>query len=193
MLDHIDPQEFGDAAAVCARHRALVLIDEALAVTPRFAWQAGLASWDGEDGGHYRGRFGGGSAVLWGAHPQPDEADRLGPAVTRELRIDTADDVSPPTFCLRWHDGAWSSTTQQPGAAVTVIGPLLSDSAAAEWADWQHGRPDLVDPLHDFLDVVAVGIPMTPHALAAFTDDVEELNTLMRRAAELGLGIGPGL
>lgn len=198
MAAFFDLDEFGDPHTVSARHRALVLVDEALGSDPGFSWRAdgpcgSLASWNGEDGSHYFGRFAQDGAVLWGA-----DADASGPASLDDSAVPERHRVvidsspgPPPSFCAWWDGERWSAAVPRPDAIERVIGPLLSDEAAAAWVERHHGLPELVEPLRDFLAVVAAGIPMTPHALVAFTDSVDELNALMRRAAELGLEAAP--
>jgi hypothetical protein len=180
MTPALDLDELGPPATVAARHRALVLVDEALTAAPSFRWLADdaagpLACFDGEDGTRYRGRLLGEEPVLWGA-----EAG-AGRASADPERDDGM------TFRLWWDREAWQVEDRSGPGAEAVIGPLLSDGQAAEWVEWQYGRPDLVLPFADFLAVVSDGMPMTPHALAAFAAGPEELRALMSRAAQLGL------
>lgn len=197
MAAFFDQDEFGDPPAVSARHRALVLVDEALGSDPCFGWRLDLprgplASWNGEDGSHYFGRFAQDGAVLWGSDADASEPALLGATVPERHRVVIDSSPGPPpAFCAWWDGEQWSAVVPRPDATERVIGPLLSDDAAAEWVEWHHGLPDLVEPLRNFLAVVAAGIPMTPHALVAFTDSVDELGALMRRAAELGLEAAP--
>ncbi|HEX4106630.1 MAG TPA: hypothetical protein VHX88_00760 [Solirubrobacteraceae bacterium] len=163
----------GGPHEVSARHRVLVLVDEALSDRPRFAWSGGRASWDGEKG--YRGWFFEGEGILWG----PGEGS---PAAEVPDRYRERIDGGACTFCVWFEDGEWRGQ-----APEGVLDPLLSNEAAAEWVELEHGEAELVLPLANLLDVVANEIPMTPHALAAFARDPDELAGLMDRAAELGL------
>jgi hypothetical protein len=190
----LDLAEFGPPAGVAARHRALVLVDETLTSDPCFGWRAEgsgspLACWEGEEGERYRGHFGDDEGLVWGA-------ERDSPASSR-AHADLPDrsgallDAEPPgmpiTFCLWWDGGQWRGEDHGPRGADTVIRPLLGDAEAADWVDWHHGRPDLLLPFADFLAVVSAGVPMTPHALAAFAHGPDELTAMMARAAQLGL------
>jgi hypothetical protein len=178
--------DLGPPDAVAARHRVLVLVEEALAHEPRFGWsgEGPCARWDGEDGERYRGRLVAGEGVLWGADHAGASASAPPAALPDRHRDAVAGECFD--FCLWWDGEAWIGEAR---GAERVLAPLLGDEAASEWIDWGHGLPELVLALVNLLDVVANGIPMTPHALAAFAPDPEALGAMMDRARELGLGV----
>lgn len=198
LAAHFDQDEFGGPSAVSGRHRALVLVDEALTADPSFSWHVDpsgdtMASRKREDGGYYLGRFAQDEALLWGSEAHASEPALPGSAVpdAHRLIIESHGQAPAPTFCLWWDGERWVGEGSAADVTERVIDPLLSDQAAAEWVEFHHGLPDLAEPLLNLLAVIASGIPMTPHALAPFAASVDELNGLMRRAAELGFEAAP--
>lgn len=194
----IDQEELGGPGAVSARYRALVLVDEALGTVPAFRWQgegAGsqLVLWRDDADAYYCGWFARDDGVLWGVAGGAPAGGRREAVIPDRHRatIDAVGMPHAPGICLWWDGTRWCGEETCADDPVPLLGPLLGDEAAAEWVDWHHGLPDLVEPMQSFLAVVAAGVPMTPHALVAFSEGVDHLNALMRRAAVLGLGAMP--